>query len=963
LARWTTLLLVFGALAALMVAAGVRPASANFVINVTAGIAEGTNGDGDTNCSLREAVDMARTNVVNTDCPIVTTATNTLRNVVYVPAGTYILNPANGPLVVGANMRLRGQQTGVPAAPALFTSPYNTRPIVPGTESIIQYNGTVNNLGLINMAGGDSEVEGLVLRGGTGTQTDVYGIVYTTFYPASEITNNIFTDLTAGILLLPGPSDTTDISGNAFQNLTRPASAANAARRGSAVFFTGIRGGNVQIEANLFKNLPSYAIHVPTLFTGVFPMADNVIVTNNMFNSVRSAVRTWRNDTVVISNNVVNTTGGGTVTPAAVFEVNNTDTILINNNEVISTAFPAVRTLGVNTDVEITYNRFYETDLSGSGNAVVIDLGSIDPGFVLSAADIRNNWWGDNDGPGAGVNGFSADLFDIVTPMTWLAYGIVASPSAIGFSSTNPYSEIYGDFFSTDDGVTELNPLAGVTVLSRDTALSISLPIVPSPIGTLSTGSPGSVFLDGDVTTVAVFNSDNVSAGTQNINLELDNEIVTYSLSVTAGAQVVCDFNDGQFNDPAVMVTMGETIGDRCVLRLTQAPVSGFVDVLISSADAATLGFLNQQATTPPLTFTSPPNASFAIRFGLVRNSAAVPPVVKWDDGVAINFVGLTGGTPGYYPALAACAIQGTTTATNYSAGACPGLDVMPVSVYSAGIDVAVVNSDPDLLPGQTDICTFNFSRTYQISLSGPPGLRAAPPNPLSTEIVTVTTTSSAPTRVNVTAGGTLNFNRSDWFIGQSISIARVSTPVTAANQPSVTISHLTSSDLNGAPGTDSPYNVGLTIPLTVINPLCPLLGDKDSGMVDVGIAQSVSSSEIRVGDIFQYNYSFWGSGLAGLPASQAGVIVNIDIPAGAIFMGINDASAPYCAIPNEGTAGPVTVSCVFPADIAVNGGAFSLSAMAGTTGSLMSSANIASFMGSDIDASNNASSASVVVN
>jgi hypothetical protein len=953
LARWTTLLLMVGILSVL-VFMGARTANAGVIIYVTPNVGEGLPGD--SICSLREAVAMAGDSVANPDCTVIY-GTNFPAgyNVVYVPPGDYNLNPANGPLILRRNVRLRGPQVNIPAG---NVETFTTRPISISSEAIIRYNGSLDNLPIIRVQGANIEIEGLTFTSGSGTQTNLYAINFQGLFSDVEISNNIFSDLTYGIAMRTATGLPNDVVGNAFINLTR-----TGTLRGIGIHFPSIGGENIQIENNVFINLPNYAIHFPTI--GSFNLASNVTINGNGFSNVSAVARLNRNNTVDITGNRVNTvTGSPSTFPAAVV-INNSTGVNINANSFVSSTIPAIRTTGTLNDlISINGNRFYNNDLTSPfpGNAVVFDSGS----FVsLGEANLDDNWWGDNAGPGAGVNGFN-DLAGVLGTPTWAAYQIVAAPAPIGLPNPgNMQSELLVDFFRTDDGTTNIDDLDGFAVMRRGTQINVSLPLVPSPIGTLDTSV---VRVINDQTNRFRFTSDSINPGTQTINAALDNEIVSFNLNVNTPNQVICDFNEPVFSDPGVHITEGATIGDRCILRLTGNPgPSNFVDVTISSTDPTLVGFYNGNFGAP-INLSDPPNTTFNVRFGAVANSSASPPVVKWDTGIAINFNALINTSdaagPQSYNSLVTCAVSNIVGTPPYSVGGCPGLPAIPVTIYDAGITFDIVNSDLDLGVDETDVCTFPaFNRTYGIRLSGPPGLRAVAPF-VGVETVTVNVVSGTPTIVTVTPAS-LSFNRSNWNTAQNVTLQRNNAFYTGAVNPnnpaSVTINHNTTSDITGG-STNSQYGTGVSRTLTVIRPGCPLM-DKEGASVDVGISQSVSAASVNVGDAINYYISYWGDGLANADPSAAGLVVNINIPANVAFLGISEANSSFCAAPNEGQMGPVTVTCVFPAGIAVNGGMVSVMTVAAAPGVASVSADVSVFGANDINAANNTTTAEALIN
>lgn len=957
MARWTTLLLVFGLIAALMVSFGAQPAYAADVFYVTAGVAEGVNGDADTDCSLREAVDASSNNLVNADCtPVYGNGAPNL-DVIYVPAGTYNLSTTTGPLVLRRNIRLRGPKVNIPAANL------TTFTVRPGgaSEATIRYNATINNQPLVNISAANIEVEGLTFSSGGGTQTNVYGINITNTFANIEISNNVFTSLTHGVTLR-GTTDATnptDVVGNAFVNMNK-----TGTLRGIGVYTASVNSTGLQIEENLFQGLVNYAIRFPVI--GSSPMTSNVSIANNAFNNVYSAVGMTRNETVSINSNVINTISGPT-NFNAVFDIFDSVAVEIFNNTIINSSLPAIRTRGTLNDAHVfNYNRFINTDTLGSGNAIVLDASS-----NLGPVSIDDNWWGSNDGPGFVSNDNYSDPSAYAGTPTWLAYQIIGSPNPIGFSSTDAAkSELFVDFFSTTDGTTINDNLTGVNVLRRNTPIAVLVPFAPLPIGTVS---PSTVFTFEDMTNKTVFTSDGISSGSQAVEFTLDSETVSFTVVIDAPTQVVCDYNDGVFSDVGVDLSEGATIGDRCVLKLTSDPgPSNFVDVTISSDNASVLGFYNTQSGL--LSFASPPPGSFNIRFGSVRDSAAVPPVVKWDSGIGINFSALVNGADGaggdYYADFVDCAIAGVVGTPGYALGACPGLPSIPLTIYDPGVELVIINSDLDLTnPNETDICTFPaFDRTYSVVLTGPPGMRAgAPAN--SPEVVTVNLLSSNVLRITV-APATRTFTRTDWSMPQTATVTRAYLPPDVA-QPNVGVFHYTTSTIATSALTVSLYYDdgidtnsdsivdGLNTTLTVVNPGCPLLGKDDA--VDAGISASVSASSVNVGDSIQFVYNYWGSGLAS--ASEAGLLVTIDIPAGVLYLGLDENSSPYCAGPNEGTAGPVTLTCVFPGDVAIYGGGLSINAIASQAGVVQTTATVTTFGGADTNASNNSASSEALVN
>lgn len=946
LARWTTLLLMVGILSVL-VFMGARTANAGVIIYVTANAAEGTSGDGI--CSLREAVNMASDSVTNPDCTVVygTNFANG-QNVVYVPAGNYTLNPAKGPLILRRNVRLRGPQVNIPAG---NVETFTTRTLSSITEAIIRYNGNLDNLPIIRVQGANIEIEGLAFTSGTGTQTNLFAINFQGLFSNVEISNNIFSDLTYGIAMRTAGGLPNDVVGNAFINLTR-----TGTLRGVGINFPSIGGENIQIENNVFINLPNYAIHFPTI--GTNNLAANVTINGNGFSQVAAVARLNRNDTVDITGNRVNTvTGSSSSFPAAV-TINNTDGVFINANSFVSSTIPAIRTTGtLNNHVFINGNRFFNTGLSTGNDAVVLDSGS-----NLGPVNLEDNWWGDNAGPGAGVNGFDDPDGAAGTP-NWVAYQIIAAPSPIGLPNPgNSVSELAVDFFRTNDGTTILDDLDGFAVMRRNTPVNVSLPLVPSPIGSLDTSV---VRVFNDQTNHFRFTSDSINPGSQTINAALDNEIVSFLLNINTPTQVICDFNDGIFSDPGVHLTRGATIGDRCILRLTSNPGAGnFVDVTISSANPSLIGFYNGDFGAP-ITLSGPPNSSFNIRFGAVANSNGQPPVVRWDTGIAVNFnVPVDSGGDGYYTNLVTCAVSNIIGSPGYSTGACPGLPAIPVTIYEADVTFDIVNSDLDLGADQTDVCTFpSFSRTYGVRLSGPPGLRAVTPT-IGIETVTVNIVSGTPTIVTASVPS-LNFNRSNWNSAQNVTLQRNNAFFTGAVNPnnpaSVAIDHSTTSNITGG-STSSQYGTGVSRTLTVVRPGCPLL-DKEGASVDVGISQSVSAASVNVGDAVDFYISYWGENLANADPASAGLVVNINIPANVAFLGISEANSSYCAAPNEGQLGPVTVTCVFPAGVAVNGGIVSVMTVAAAPGVASVSADVSVFGANDINADNNTVTAEALIN
>lgn len=957
LARWTTLLLMVGVLSVL-VFMGARTANAGVVIYVTPNAGEGLPGD--SICSLREAVNMASTLTANPDCTVVH-GTNFPAgyNVVYVPAGNYALNPANGPLVLLRNVRLRGPQVNIPAG---NVETFTTRTISSSTEAIIRYNGTLNNLPIIRVQGANIEIEGLTFTSGTGTQTNLYAIdFFGGLFSDVEISNNIFNDLTYGIAMRTAAGLPNDVVGNAFINLTR-----TGTLRGIGIHFPSIGGSNVQIEGNVFVNLPNYAIHFPTI--GSFSFASNVTINGNGFSNVSAVARLNRNTTVDITSNHVQTVTGSPLSFPAAVVINNSTGVNINANSFVSSTIPAIRTTGTLNDlIDINGNRFFNNDLTSPfpGNAVVFDSGSFAP---LGEANLDDNWWGDNDGPGAGVNGFN-DLAGVLGTPTWAAYQILAAPAPIGLPNPgNMQSELLVDFFRTDDGTTNLDNLDGFAVMRRNTPINVSLPLVPAPIGTLDTSV---VRVINDQTNRFRFTSDSINPGTQTVNAALDNEIVAFNLNVNTPNQVICDFNESIFGDPGVHITEGATIGDRCILRLTSNPgVGNFVDVAITSTDATLVGFYNGNFGAP-INLSDPPNTTFNVRFGAVADSSASPPVVKWDTGIAINFNALINTSdaagPQSYDNLVTCAVFNLVGTPPYSVGACPGLPAIPVTIYDAGITFDIVNSDLDLGVDETDVCTFPaFNRTYGVRLSGPPGLRAVAPF-VGVETVTVNianNTTAHPNVVSVTPTS-LSFNRSNWNTAQNVTLQRNNAFYTGAVSPTFpvnnTIGHTTTSDISGG-STTSQYGTGVSRTLTVVRPGCPLL-DKEGASVDVGISQSVSAASVNVGDAINYYISYWGDGLANADPSAAGLVVNINIPANVAFLGISEANSSFCAAPNEGQMGPVTVTCVFPAGVAVNGGMVSVMTVAAAPGVASVSADVSVFGANDINAANNTTTAEALIN
>lgn len=957
LARWTTLLLMVGILSVL-VFIGARTANAGVIIYVTANVGEGFLGDTDSNCSLREAVNMASDSVTNPDCTVVygtNFASGT--NVVYVPAGNYDLNPTNGPLILRRNVRLRGPQVNIPAG---SVETFTTRTISSSTEAIIRYNGPLDNLPIIRVQGANIEIEGLTFTSGAGTQTNLFAINFQGLFSDVEISNNIFSDLTYGIAMRTAAGLPNDVVGNAFINLTR-----NGTLRGIGIHFPSIGGSNIQIEGNVFVNLPNYAIHFPTI--GTFDLASNVTINGNGFSNVSAVARLNRNTTVDITSNHVNTVTGSPASFPAAVVINNSIGVNINANSFVSSTIPAIRTTGsgINNLISINGNRFFNNDLTGPfpGNAVVFESGSFS---LLGEANLDDNWWGDNAGPGAGVNGF-IDLAGVLsTPPTWAAYQIVAAPSPLGLPTTGTMqSELFVDFFRTNDGTTNLDDLDGFAVMRRNTPINVSLPLTPAPIGTLDTSV---VRVINDQTNRFRFTSDSINPGTQTVNAALDNEIVAFDLNVNTPNQVICDFNEPIFGDPGVHITEGATIGDRCILRLTSNPGAGnFVDVAITSTDATLVGFYNGNFGAP-INLSDPPNTTFSVRFGAVANSGASPPVVKWDTGIAINFNALINTSdaagPQSYNSLVTCAVSGIIGSPGYTVGTCPGLPAVPVTIYDAGVTFDIVNSDLDLGADQTDVCTFPaFNRTYGVRLSGPPGLRAVAPS-VGVETVTVNVVSGTPTIVTVTPAS-LSFNRSNWDTAQNVTLQRNNAFYTGAVSPnnpaSVTINHNTTSDISGG-NTTSQYGTGVSRTLTVVRPGCPLM-DKEGASVDVGISQSVSAASVNVGDAINYYISYWGDGLANADPSAAGLVVNINIPANVAFLGISEANSSFCAAPNEGQMGPVTVTCVFPAGIAVNGGMVSVMTVAAAPGVASVSADVSVFGANDINAANNTTTAEALIN
>lgn len=949
LARWTTLLLLVGILSVLVMI-GARTANAGVIIYVTANAAEGTSGD--SICSLREAVNMASDSVTNPDCTVVY-GTNFAsgQNVVYVPAGNYTLNPANGPLILRRNVRLRGPQVNIPAG---NVETFTTRTLSSTTEAIIRYNGALDNLSIIRVQGANIEIEGLTFTSGTGTQTNLFAINFQGLFSDVEISNNIFSDLTYGIAMRSAGGLSNDVVGNAFINLTR-----TGTLRGVGINFPSVNGENIQIENNVFINLPNYAIHFPTI--GTNNLAANVTINGNGFSNVAAVARLNRNNTVDITGNRVNTVTGSSASFPAAVTINNTDGVFINANSFVSSTIPAIRTTGTLNDfIIVNGNRFFNTDLTGSGNAVVFDSGSI-----ASTVDLEDNWWGDNAGPGVGVNGFD-DQTGLAGSPNWVAYQVVAAPDPIGLPTTGAMqAELFVDFFRTNDGTTNLDDLDGFAVMRRNTSVAVSLPLTPTPIGTLDTSA---VRVFNDQTNRFRFTSDSVNPGSQIINAALDDEVVSFNLAVNTPTQVICDFNDTTFGDPGVHITEGATIGDRCILRLTSNPGAGnFVDVTINTSDPSLIGFYNGSFGAP-INLSDPPNSTFSVRFGAVADNTSSPLVVRWDTGIAVNFNALTNAIDPdgaqSYDNLVTCAVTSTVGTPPYSVGACPGLPAVPVTIYDAGITFDIVNSDLDLGADQTDVCTFpTFSRTYGVRLSGPPGLRAVAPF-VGIETVTVNIVSGTPTIVT-TSASSLNYDRSNWNIAQNVTLQRNNAFFTGAVNPNtpagVAIDHSTTSNITGG-STTSQYGTGVSRTLTVVQPGCPLL-DKEGANVDVGISQSVSAASVNVGDSVDFYISYYGENLANADPASAGLVVNINIPANVAFFGISEANSTYCAAPNEGQMGPVTVTCVFPAGVAVNGGIVSVMTVAAAPGVASVSADVSVFGANDTNADNNTVTAEALIN
>jgi hypothetical protein len=138
---------------------------------------------------------------------------------------------------------------------------------------------------------------------------------------------------------------------------------------------------------------------------------------------------------------------------------------------------------------------------------------------------------------------------------------------------------------------------------------------------------------------------------------------------------------------------------------------------------------------------------------------------------------------------------------------------------------------------------------------------------------------------------------------------------------------------------------------------------DKEGANVDVGISQSVSAASVSVGEAVSFNINYWGDGLANADPSSAGLVVNINIPANVAFLGISEANSSYCAAPNEGQMGPLTVTCVFPAGVAVNGGTISVMTVAAAPGTASVSADVSVFGANDINAANNTVTAEALIN
>jgi hypothetical protein len=442
LARWTTAVLALSLLGVL-VFTGARNADAQAnraVIYVTPNVAEGFNGDADTNCSLREAIAMATTAVNNSDCPIQHGGLGSVfDNIVYVPAGTYVLNPASGPLNLSNGVRVRGPRVNMQAGDIENLSV--SRNFSSAAEAIIRYNFSSANP-LMTVSSSNVEIEGLAFTG-VGSGLNQRAIDFAAKYSNVKISNNLFRWFSYAIRARTGSGLANHIVGNAFDTLNRGGTVS-----GVAIYHDSNTGQNLQIEGNLFINLApqNYAIRFDG--TNLF----NVTISGNGFKNVRAAIRLNSVLNSDITNNHIDTVTG-TLSPSlpGAITINNSQLVDINANSITNSTLPAITTTGLlNNAIFINGNRFYNTGTSAGNVAINLPLGTV---AATEVVDINDNWWGSNFGPGAGVNGYFDGGGYIVTPLTWTAYQIAPAPFSIGLPNPgNMQAELFVDFFRTNDG-------------------------------------------------------------------------------------------------------------------------------------------------------------------------------------------------------------------------------------------------------------------------------------------------------------------------------------------------------------------------------------------------------------------------------------------------------------------------------------------------------------------------------
>jgi Right handed beta helix region/Collagen triple helix repeat (20 copies) len=324
-------------------------------------------------------------------------------DVIQVAAGTY--HEGNAAVTVNKRLSIEGAQAGVDA-----------RGRSNGAETILDDTG-----GGFQVTVSGVSIDGFTIQNAAGAP----GVFLGSSASGYRVVNNIFLDNTPDLSLNSDGIAQTVIRHNAFENDV-PANSANAISSDDSA-------GNVSIDANSFTGHGGRSMHFfPTRVT------DLSITGNTLTNDAPMDLRNVHSG--AITGNTISGTGGDGVTLSG----GDVDLTVSGNSVSGSTGSGLALTNGsgsANQLVSVVGN-----DLSGNTGAGLSVgsgaysgtfaahlnrlVGNTGPGFsngTATQADVRNNWWGCNGGPGGSCNGSSGP--GNFTP--WLVFGVTAERGRI----------------------------------------------------------------------------------------------------------------------------------------------------------------------------------------------------------------------------------------------------------------------------------------------------------------------------------------------------------------------------------------------------------------------------------------------------------------------------------------------------------------------------------------------------